>query len=131
MEEQRHRTFSNILLKGKLRKAVQFVCGREKGGVFQPAELAKYLTGTINETVTSVLEGKHPSKRIPSCSKLETYEGTHIFIPVMHKRSESSGPRGMDSEALQGWLLKFGEDGTRLRTSVETFVDWLANGSPP
>ena len=37
----------------------------------------------------------------------------------------------MDSEALQGWLLKFGEDSTRLRTSVEIFVDWLANGIPP
>ena len=42
-----------------------------------------------------------------------------------------SGPGGTGSEALQGWLLKFGEDSTRLRTSVETFVDWLANRSPP
>ena len=41
-----------------------------------------------------------------------------------------SGPGGTDSEALQGLLLKCGEDSTRLRTSVETFVDWLANGSP-
>ena len=38
---------------------------------------------------------------------------------------------GTDSEALQGWLLKFGEDSTRLRTIVEIFVDWLANGIPP
>ena len=30
-----------------------------------------------------------------------------------------------------GWILKFGEDSTRLCTSVETFVDWLANGSLP
>ena len=37
----------------------------------------------------------------------------------------------MDSEALHGWLLKFGEDSTRLRTSVENFVDWIANGSTP
>ena len=42
----------------------------------------------------------------------------------------SSGPGGTDSEALQGWLLKFGEDGNRLHTKVETFVDWLANGRP-
>ena len=34
-------------------------------------------------------------------------------------------------EALQGWLLKFGEDSNRLRTSMKTFVDWLVNGSPP
>ena len=50
---------------------------------------------------------------------------------VAHKLSGSSGPGGTDSEVLQGWLLKFGEDSTRLRTSVETFVDWLDNGSPP
>ena len=37
----------------------------------------------------------------------------------------------MEYEALQGWLLKFEKDSTGLHTSVETFVDWLANGSPP
>ena len=41
-----------------------------------------------------------------------------------------SGPGGTDSEALQVWLIEFGEDSTRLHTSIETFVDWLVNGSP-
>ena len=50
---------------------------------------------------------------------------------VMRKLSGSSGPVVTDSESLQGWLMKFGEDSTRMRTSVETFVDWLANGSLP
>ena len=50
---------------------------------------------------------------------------------VARKLLGSSGPRDMDSEALQGWLLKFGEEITRLSTSVETFVYWLANGIPP
>ena len=50
---------------------------------------------------------------------------------VVQKLLGRSGPVGTDSEALQGWLLKFGEDSTRLRTIVENFVDWLANGSPP
>ena len=43
----------------------------------------------------------------------------------------SSGPGGTDSEAPQGWLLKLCDDITRLCTSIETFVHWLANGSPP
>ena len=61
------------------------------------------------------------------------YEETPIFIPfditeealesVAQKKLGGSGPGGTDSEELQGWLLKFGEDCTRLRTSVETFVD--------
>ena len=50
---------------------------------------------------------------------------------VAHKISGGSGPGGTDLEAQQGWILKFSEDSTRLRTSVETFVDWLANGIPP
>ena len=107
----------------------------------KPDKLAEYCTGTINETVTSVLEVKHHSETIPSCATLETYEETPIFIPVditeeavesvARKRLGISGPGGTDFEALQGWLLKCGEDSTRLRTSVVTFVDWLANGIPP
>ena len=49
---------------------------------------------------------------------------------VAQKLLGRSGPGGTDSEALQGYLIKFGEDSTRLRNSVETFVDWLANESP-
>ena len=41
---------------------------------------------------------------------------------VARKISESSGPGSTYLEALQGWLLKFEEDGTRLRTSVEDFL---------
>ena len=41
---------------------------------------------------------------------------------VARKILGSSGPGGMDSEALQGWLLKCGEDSTRLRTRVKTFL---------
>ena len=107
----------------------------------KPDELAEDRTVTINEAVVSVLEGKHTSKNIPSCATLETYEDTPIFIPVditkeavelvARKLLGSSGPGGTDSEALQGWILKFGEDSTRIRTSVETVLDWLANGIPP
>ena len=53
-----------------------------KGGIFQPDELAEDCTGAINKTVASVLEGKHPSKTIPSCDTLEMYEEMPIFIPV-------------------------------------------------
>ena len=69
------------------------------------------------------------------------YNKTPIFIPVniteedvesvAQKLLGGSGPACTDSEALQGWILKFGVDSTRLHTSVETFVDWIANGSPP
>ena len=50
---------------------------------------------------------------------LETYEETPMFIPVdimedtvesSKKLSGSLGLGGKDSENLQGWILKFGED---------------------
>ena len=47
------------------------------------------------------------------------------------KTFRSYGPGGTCSEALYGWLLKFGEDITRIRSNVETFVYWLSNGIPP
>ena len=86
------------------------------------------------------MEGKLPIKKFPSCATLETHEDTPVFIPVEITEESvesvarnvlgSSGPGGTDSGALQGWLLKFGEGSNRLRTSIETFVDWSANGSP-
>ena len=88
--------------------------------------------GTINETVTSFFEREKSSETIPSYDMLETYEKTPIFttINIMEESVESvaqkfpvsTGPGGTDLDALQGWLLKFGEGGTRLRTSVETFL---------
>ena len=50
---------------------------------------------------------------------------------VAQTLSGGSDPGGTDLESIKGWLLTFGEDGTRLRTSMETFVDWLSNGIPP
>ena len=50
---------------------------------------------------------------------------------VAQKLSGSSGPGSTDSEALQGWLQKFGEDSNRLHNSVEIVFDWLYNDSLP
>ena len=59
---------------------------------------------------------------------LETYDETPILIsvditedavkPVAHKLSGSSGPGGMESEYLQGWILKLWEERKILCSSV-------------
>ena len=97
--------------------------------------------GTINKTVVSVFEGKYISKTITACATLETYGETPIFISVKITKEViesvartfwgSSSPGVTDYEALQVWIMKFWKYSTILRTSVEIFVDWLANGSPP
>ena len=80
-------------------------------------------------------------ERKPHFSTLESYEEMPIFIPVdimddmvklvVRKLSGSAGIGGMDSEALQFWLQKFGDTSKTLRIIVEYFADWLANQSPP
>ena len=95
----------------------------------------------VNNTATPVFEGKYQRRTIPSRATLEMYKEMPIFVPiditeealeqVARNILGSSVPERMDSGALQKWLLKFEEDSTRLHTSVETFVDWKANGSPP
>ena len=61
--EKRHQTFSNLVVKGKLCGVVRSVCEREKEVVLQPNKLTENCTGTINKTVASVLEGRHPCKK--------------------------------------------------------------------
>ena len=72
----------------------------------QPDELAEDCTGTINKTVTSVLEGNHSSEKNSSCDTLETHEETPILSPaditeeavesVAQKLLGSSGPGGTE-----------------------------------
>ena len=137
--EQLHHTFSNIFLRGKLREEVRFVCKQETGGILQPNELSLGKTGVMDETVASVLAGKNPPPPPPPRSTLEAYNEMSIFISVdntenvvksvVQKILGSSGPGGTDSESLQGWILKLGEDRNKLCTSVENFVNWLDNKS--
>ena len=50
-----------------------------------------------------------------------------VVESVARKCLGSPVPGGTDSEALHGWLLKFGEDSKRICTSDEIFVNWIAN----
>ena len=50
---------------------------------------------------------------------------------IARKLLGGAGPGGTDSEALQGLLLKFGDYSKKLCISVEYFVKWVANQSPP
>ena len=50
---------------------------------------------------------------------------------VAQKVLGSAGPGGMDSEVLQGWLIKFGDHRKKQFISVKYFVYWLANQNPP
>ena len=71
-------------------------------------------------------------KRTGICFLFVTVKITEEAVKsVARKRLGGSGPGGTESDVLQGCILKFGDDTTRLHTTVETFVDWLANEAPP
>ena len=83
-EDQCHRTVSNLVLKGKFLEAVQFVCDREKGVIFQPDKLAEDCTGMINKTVASVLEEETSKKNNSFLYCIRNVQGDAYFHPHRH-----------------------------------------------
>ena len=91
--------------------------------------------------VLDVLKSKHPEAIIPPTEVLEDYESVPSFVPlditactvesVARKMSGGAGPGGVDSIALQSWLLRFGKESAKLREAIASFTRWMANESPP
>ena len=81
-------------------------------------------TSITEETTTTFLAKKHSHGKILHSSTLEVYNEAPIFISVdiaedvvklaTQKLSGSLAPGGIELEALQGWLLKVGEDSKKL-----------------
>ena len=94
----------------------------------------------MDKVVADFLAGNHIPEIKPHSSMLEVYKETPILFRWILRRmwlswlhgnfQGAQGPVVLDSEALQGWLLKLGMT-EKLRISVETFGDWLANQIPP
>ena len=91
--------------------------------------------------VLDVLKSKHPEAVIPQPETLEDYDTVPSFTPlditactiesVARRMSGGAGPGGVDSMALQGWLLRFGKESIGLREAIASFTCWMANDSPP
>ena len=106
-----------------------------------PDKQASNSTGFTDKNAAEVLSRKHPPERKPHFSTLEAHKEMPVFSSmdmtedvvksVVRKRLGSTKHGGMDSESLQGWILKFGDHRKKLCISVEYFVDWLDNQKPP
>ena len=107
-DEQMSKTYTRLVLEGKLRQAVRFITQRDQGGVLQMAAL----DSKSGLPVLDVLKSKHPDAVIPPPEVLEEYESIPSFVPlditattvegVARKMSGGAGPGGVDSIALQG-----------------------------
>ena len=63
--KERHGMFSNLVLKGKLREAVRFVCDKEKGGVLKPDELDEDCTARSTRPPHRFWRGNILAKQFP------------------------------------------------------------------
>ena len=91
--------------------------------------------------VLEVLQSKHPDAVIPSPEVLEDYASVPSFVilditactveGVARQMSGGAGPGGVDSIALQSWLLRFEKESIGLREAIASFTRWMANDTPP
>ena len=97
--------------------------------------------GKSGDLVFDTLKAKHPDARDVSVENLLIFESCLDLIEVevtdenveqaAKKLSGLAGPSGIDSISMSYWLLKFGGASARLRKSIASMVEWLANGYPP
>jgi hypothetical protein len=135
--EQRAKIFHRKLLPGDVRGAVRYLTDSEKGGILIPGDVHE----KSGDSVAEALESKHPHAWILDASSLPKYTITPDFVDVdiceeavetgARRHSGSAGLGGMDSHALQHWLLRFGVASWKLHTAVAEFTDWLSNGFLP
>ena len=86
----------------------------------------------MDKNIALVLAVKHLHKTTPPPDLQNAYfilvEITKDMVKLVAKKiSGSSGPGGAYSEYLRGFILKLGEDGKKLFTTVEILVNWLVN----
>ncbi len=134
---QRLSIYHRLVLQGKLRQAVRYLTDREKGSILMPDDIDE----KTGDSVTTVLESKHPDARVPDVSFFQSYPNTPDFVDlditedsvekVAGRLSGSAGLGGSDAYACSHWLLKFGTASRKLRVALAGLSAWMANGFPP
>ena len=128
------KVFARLLLQGKLRQAVRWVTGREKGGVLHPTDI----DAKTGKPVAEVLESKHP---VPMDTKSEDLQGfetvpemldieitEETVFAVAKTMQGGAGPGGTDATAWQNWMLRYGGASTQLRQCIGDLATWMSNG---
>eukprot|EP00957_Ditylum_brightwellii_P207023 15351107-Ditylum_brightwellii.AAC.1 len=124
-----------------------YFCGGNKSTAFSSLndDVSMILVcfyGRNREKITGseVLLSKHPVPSQPPESALEDYDTLPALINldvtddvvqrVTTQMQGAAGPGGVDSMALQDWLLHFGEASCKLCEAVASIACWLANTHP-
>lgn len=139
--EAEARAYDAQVLSGRLRRAVRRLTARDGGGVLSPDDLCSKAGKPVHE----VLRDKHPPLADPLVGDengaFEPYERCPVPVPliatdetarrVASKLTGGAGPCGVDSVALQNWLIRFGAESRALREEMCHWANWLSNESLP
>ena len=108
-ETNQVKTFTRMVLQGKIRQAVRFVTERGQGGALAAEDMVQNKDGT-ESSVDEILISKHPDAIIPEVGVLEEYTETPEFVTldvtdetvtkVAANLSGSGGPGGVDAMGL-------------------------------
>ena len=106
-EESVAKTFTSMVLKGKIRAAVRFATLRGEGGVLKATDIDE----KTGKSVLEVLQSKHPAAVEPPVEELEDYDvytdmlepdiTSDTVLEVAAKLSGAGGPGGVDAIELQ------------------------------
>ena len=77
-EEAISKTFTSLVLKGKIRTAVRLVTFRGAGSVLSPENM----DAKSGQPVVDVLRVKHPAPIVPNVRVLEHYDVVPEFVPI-------------------------------------------------
>ena len=123
-EEAISKTFTSLVLKGKIRTAVRFMTLRGAEGVLLPDNI----DAKSGRPVVNVLQEKHLAPIASDVGVLEEYDVVLEFVPiditenafkqVSGRLTGAADPGGIDAAGLQQWLLRFGVASQRLRRAV-------------
>ena len=130
-DEKSDMVFSNLVFSGKIKSAIRYLTSESSGGVLDMATVIDDQTGV---TVRDVLLNKHPPPSEPPESCLMAGE-PDLVSPIIYDRitpelirkigrqmQGSSGPSGLDADALCKMLTSYGKTSDRLCTVLAEFA---------
>ena len=139
--EQLERTFTRLMMEGRIRSAVRLVTDRGGGGVLDPEDEAHGRNGPLGMSIYDVLQEKHPAQRTVDPSAfldcevlppLEQVDITAAHIETVARRLfGSAGPSGTSSEQWRNVLLRYGTASARLREAIAASTRRHANEVVP
>ena len=132
------RTYTSLLLLGKLCSALRWIMDIYRCGVYQTRDTCS----KRRETVLDILYSKHPETRPSLDARLKRYMDVPLSIVPLDimgdvmtevgcRISSGAGLGVTDVVSLNHWIIQYREVSPELRKIVASITEWLANSCLP